>query len=528
MRIFSSWRACLIALTRRRRYAVSFLLGLLAVLALPPVHAIPVLIPAFVGLVWLIDGARTRIDAFWTGWFFGLGFFIAGLYWMSYSFLVDAATYAWLIPFAVPGLSSVAAIYIGLAAAATHWLAPAGLRRAALLPLAWVGFEYLRGILLTGFPWNLLGSVWVFSDAMLQGAALFGAYGLTLATCIAATAPAALADENARPRARWGLVGAGAAVLAVLWIGGTIRLNDTSEKNVPGVRLRLVQPDIAQNLKWVPEERAEIMRVLLRLSAQAPSGAAPTHIIWPETATPTFLEQVPDDLRVVASVAPAGGALITGSPRLRRGTGEVQLWNSIHVVDRDALIRASYDKFHLVPFGEYMPIPNFFGLRALAADRVDFSPGPGPVTMEIPGAPPASPLICYEVIFPGHVVAADMKDGPRPQWLLNVTNDAWFGISSGPYQHLASARMRAVEEGLPLVRTANNGVSGVYDAYGRVIVETELGKQAVLDADLPTYLTERTIYSRLGNWSLSVVMLIYVVVFRVFPKSRIHATIRES
>ena len=527
MRILISWKAFVVALNGRRRRMLAFALGILAVLALPPVHLVPILVPAFVGLAWLIDGARSRLDAFWTGWFFGLGFFIAGLYWMSYSFLVDAATYAWMIPFAVPGLSAVAAIYIGLTALATHWLAPAGLRRAALLPLAWVVFEYLRGILLTGFPWNLLGTVWGFSDAMLQGAALFGTYGLSLATCIAAAAPAALADESASPRARWGLVGASAAILAILWSGGTMRLADTPDQNVPGVRLRLIQPDIAQNLKWVPEERAEIMRILLRLSAQAPSGAAPTHIIWPETATPTFLEQVPEDLRIVASVAPAGGALITGSPRLRRGAGEVQLWNSIHVVDRDAIIRASYDKFHLVPFGEYMPIPNFFGLRALAAGRVDFSPGPGPVTMEIPGAPPASPLICYEVIFPGHVVAPE-HDGPRPQWLLNVTNDAWFGISSGPYQHLASARMRAVEEGLPLVRTANNGVSGVYDAYGRAVVEAGLGKRAVLDADLPTYLTERTIYSRLGNWSLSVVMLIYVVVFPVFPKPRIHATFRKS
>ena len=176
-----------------------------------------------------------------------------------------------------------------------------------------------------------------------------------------------------------------------------------------------------------------------------------------------------------------------------------------------------------------MPFPNFLGLRALAAGRIDFSPGPGPATMEIPGAPPASPLICYEIIFPGQVVAAPTaKDGIRPQWLLNVTNDAWFGISSGPYQHLASTRLRAVEEGLPLVRTANNGVSGVYDAYGRVIAETLLGKRAIIDADLPAMLSEATFFSRFGNWALSVVMLIYVVVFPVFPKARIHATFRVS
>jgi apolipoprotein N-acyltransferase len=391
--------------------------------------------------------------------------------------------------------------------------------------------EYLRGTLLTGFPWNLIGSVWAFHAPMMQGLALFGAYGLSLVTVCAAVAPAALADAGASTRTRWSSFGLGIALVAVVWIGGAVRFVGAPLDTVPGVRLRLVQPDVAQSLKWQPELRAEIMQRLLSMSAQPSDGPRPTHIIWPETAVPVFLEHSPLDLAAIGKVTPPDGALITGAPRIRR-TGDrenaVQLWNSIHVIDAQGRIRANYDKFHLVPFGEYMPLPAFLGRLALAADRTDFSPGPGPVTLAIAGAPPASPLICYEAIFPAHVTAPWEDGAVRPQWLLNVTNDAWFGISSGPYQHLASARMRAVEEGIPLVRAANNGVSGVYDAYGRVRAEAGLGRRAVVDADLPTATPGVTLYSRYGNYTLSVVLLIYVVVFPVFPKGRIHATFRRS
>ena len=531
MHTLTSWKERIARLSTRKRYALAFALGLLSVLALPPLHIVPVLVPSFVGLAWLLDAAPTRRAAFFTGWWFGWGFFIAGLYWMSYSFLVDAAQFGWMIPFAVPGLSAVAAIYIGLATLATHWLAPAGLRRVALLPVAWVVFEYLRGILLTGFPWNLIGSVWTFDAPMMQSLSVYGAYGLSLITVCAAIAPAAFADATASPRARWTTFSLSAALLAIVWIGGAMRLADAPTDSVPGVRLRLIQPDVAQSLKWQPELRAEIMQRLLTMSAEPAQGLQPTHIIWPETAVPVFLEHSPADLAALARVTPPNGALITGAARIRRGgerENDIQLWNSIHVVDAEARILATYDKFHLVPFGEYMPLPAFLGRLALAAERVDFSPGPGPVTLTIAGAPPASPLICYEAIFPGHVTAPREDGAARPQWLLNVTNDAWFGISSGPYQHLASARMRAVEEGVPLVRAANNGVSGIFDAYGRVRAEAGLGRRAVIDADLPTPTPGATLYSRYGNHTLLVVLLIYVVVFPVFPKGRIRATFRKS
>jgi apolipoprotein N-acyltransferase len=517
-----------------KRRILAVFLGAFAVLALPPFHVVVALVPSFVGLAWLIDSARGRADApgklgflkgaraaaFGVGWWFGLGFFIAGLYWMSYAFLVDSQQFAWLIPFAVPALSAVAAIYVGLAAWATFSFAPQGLGRVVLLPAAWVGAEWLRGVLLTGFPWNLLSISWTFSDAMIQSTALFGAYGLSFFTCLAAVAPAALAYPDA-PRAR-AFCAAAYGLLAILGVGGAVRLWDAPRAVEPGVRLRLVQPNVAQSNKWQPELRVEIMRLLIEMSVSPPKGAPPTHIIWPETATPEFLAEYPDDIAVLARFVPKGGALITGAPRIqRRSPSDVTIWNSVHVIDERAQITATYDKVHLVPFGEYLPFPNWLGVRKLTAGRVDFTPGPGLATLEIPGAPAASPLICYEGIFPAHVVPAGE---PRPRWLLNVTNDAWFGLSTGPYQHAATVKLRAVEEGLPLVRVANNGVSGVFDAYGRRTAYADLGDRAVLDVDLPRAFEGRTPFSFAGNWAALLIMLIYVSVFPLFSRFRIRAT----
>jgi apolipoprotein N-acyltransferase len=518
------WRERVVALAGWRRFAAAFGAGALAVLALPPLYIVPALVPAVVTLLWLLDGAKTWRAALALGWWFGWGFFIFGLYWMGYSFLVEAETFAWMIPFAIPGLAAVAAVYIALATLATWRLAAGGFARAALFPAAWTVAEFLRGTLLTGFPWNLLGTVWAFSPLTMQGAALVGAYGLSLVTVAAAAAPAALADADVLPRARWALMTTTYGVLAALFIGGGVRLAFAPNDSVPGVRLRLVQPDVPQTEKWQNGRQAEIVARLMALSAEPAQGPQlPTHIIWPETAVPAFLSEEPAALRALGTRVPVGGALITGAPRIERLSGDhYKMFNSLHVIDEAGRIRATYDKAHLVPFGEYMPFRDILDLSLIGGGRVDFSPGPGPVTLEIPGAPPASPLICYEAIFPAHVVASG---GTRPQWLLNITNDAWFGISSGPYQHLASARLRAVEEGLPLVRAANDGVSAVFDGYGRAHVETPLGVSAVADADLPVPVDGSTVFARFGNWSVLVVLIIFVSVFPLFPKSRIRNTI---
>lgn len=264
---------------------------------------------------------------------------------------------------------------------------------------------------------------------------------------------------------------------------------------VPGVRLRLVQANIDQRLKWQESERVNTLRKYLALSSQP--GAGPiTHVVWPETALPYFLSTEPELLRVLAQVVPPGGLLLTGAVRADPpGTVPVQVWNSVHAIDDRGQVVATHDKFHLVPFGEYVPLRGILPIDKITPGASDFSAGPGPGTLVLPGLPPVSPLVCYEAIFPGAVTA---RTGQRPQWLLNVTNDAWFGQSAGPHQHFASARLRAVEEGVPMVRVANTGISAVIDPYGRVLASLALGREGVLDAALPEALPP-TPFARFGN-----------------------------
>jgi apolipoprotein N-acyltransferase len=267
------------------------------------------------------------------------------------------------------------------------------------------------------------------------------------------------------------------------------------------IRLRLVQPNVPQSLKWDPVQREANLGKTVAL-ARSPGLETRTAVIWPETAVPfvvtDFNEYGPGLRQTLATATPPGGYLLTGAPRAERDAeGRLKLWNSLHVVNESASLVATYDKFHLVPFGEYVPLRSILRFAKVTVGTVDFSPGPGLETLTVPGLPPASPLICYEAIFPGRVTAS----GLRPAWLLNITNDAWFGMSSGPYQHFTAARFRAVEEGLPLVRAANNGISAVVDGYGRVVAQLGLGETGVLDASLPPPLGA-TVYSRLGDLAL--------------------------
>lgn len=489
-----------------RRYGLAFLLGALAALALPPFNAVPVLLVSFPLLVWLLDGARSGRACFATGWWFGFGHHLAGLYWISNALLVDAASFAWLIPFVACGLPAVLALFVGAVAWLFRRAGGAGAGRILLFAALWTAGEWLRGHLFTGFPWNLLGYVWTASDAMLQAAALFGIYGLSLLTVLAAASPAALAppaQAARRPAVLWP-VALGAALLLAVGVGGGLRLAGAEAGVVDGVRLRIVQANIPQRLKWEPEQRLDIFRRHLELSAQPSPQGPPTHVIWPETAVPFLLADEPAALRAAARVVPPGGALLTGAPRAERGAdGELRLWNSLLAVDDAGAVVAVFDKFHLVPFGEYVPFRDWLDIAKITPGAIDFTPGPGPRTLRLPHLPPFSPLICYEVIFPGAVVAPD----DRPRWILNVTNDGWYGRSTGPYQHLAIARVRAVEEGLPLVRAANTGISAVVDAYGRVRARLGLDERGVIDADLPAALPP-TPYARHGDLALVPMLLL--------------------
>jgi apolipoprotein N-acyltransferase len=502
-------------LTGARQLALSLVLGITAVAALPPVHAVPALIPAFTGFVWQLEGTRTRRRAFTVGWLFGLGFFAAGLYWVGIAFLVQAEIYGWMMPFAVAGLAGGLAIFTGLAALGVHMLPCRGTAtRVLALTVAWMVASWLRGHVLTGFPWNLMATVWDPWPVMLQSAAVWGAWGLSTVTVFGAAAFAVLGACGSVSR-RAGLPMTAVAVLAGVAGYGMTRLNAApaaGAEHVDGVRLRIVQPSIPQAQKWDRDKRLAHLKTYLGLTRR-PGLDEVSHVIWPETAVPLFLSKTQGLRDALGSVAPSNGALLTGLPRLVRADGTRRMYNSLYVIDGEGRTAARYDKFHLVPFGEYVPLEHWIPFPKLTAGRTGFTAGPGPRTLGIPGGPSVSPLICYEAIFPGNVTAR----GPRPGWLLNLTNDAWFGVSSGPYQHLASARLRAIEEGLPLVRAANTGISVVVDPHGRTWARLGLHERDVMDANLPHALPT-TIYAQLGD--IGFAGLIFLIISGLLPMLR--------
>ncbi|MAY66403.1 MAG: apolipoprotein N-acyltransferase [Rhodospirillaceae bacterium] len=511
-----------VGLTGWRRRGLAVGLGVLAAGALPPLHIVIFLVPAFAGLIWLIASRPNLRGALADGWWFGAGHAAAGTFWISHSLTIDLARHGWLIPIAVVGFAAVLGLFPALAAGILHRLrrtgaAPGG-GDALILAAAWTISEWVQGWLFTGFPWNLMGTVWTFADAMVQPASAVGIYGLSLFTVWAASAPAALASGGRRP---WLASAFAAAFLAGVWGGGMWRLAGAETAFAPGVHLRLVQPNIAQADKWRSGLRAGHVARQIEMSLN-PGGVdgvpqpspeqgdepkpdpapEPTHIIWAETAVPYVLGREPVLLRALSHAAPIKGALLTGSLRIEdRSDGPPRVYNSLYAVEASGRVALTYDKHHLVPFGEYVPFQDWLGFLKITQGRGNFTPGPGPRVLEVKGLPPFSPLICYEVIFPHAVLPrpGETLEEPRARWLLNLTNDAWFGVTPGPYQHLAAARLRSVEEGLPLVRVANTGISAIIDPWGRTVTALGLGEAGAIDAGLPEPIEARTLFSRIGN-----------------------------
>jgi apolipoprotein N-acyltransferase len=494
-----------------RRRLVLAALGAGAALALPPIYFLPMLGLSFMGLWVILGRMRCRKGAFAAGWWFGFGYFTLGLYWISHALLIDVARFVWFIPFSLFGLPLVLALFTGAATLLSWHIRRRGMGGALSLAACWVLFEWLRSFLFTGFPWNLIASVWVPVEPLLQADAWLGPYGLGFLTVLAAACwplllPAHQLSDRRLASLPW-------LALLCLGIAGLVRLQGASTEMVEGVRLRLVQPNIAQNLKWRPDLRYQHLLKLIELS-RADTAQAPTHVIWAETAVPYLLDHDVQARLAVAKAVPENGLVITGAARTTApGIEPYQVWNSLEAIDGDGVIRAVFDKFHLVPFGEYMPMKSVLPLKKITEGSTDFSPGPGPLTIDLPGLPPVGPLICYEVIFPREVADPER----RPEWLLNLTNDSWYGYSTGPFQHFAAARMRAVEEGLPLVRVANGGISGIIDAHGRVVAQLDLLSEGVLDGALPKALNNPTFYGALGNgpFVASLIILLIVLKFMV-------------
>jgi apolipoprotein N-acyltransferase len=491
-------------LAGRRRNLYAFGFGVLATLALPPVFALPLLIPSFTGLFWLIDAAPTRRRVFLDGWWWGWGYYISGLYWFCVALLTDAERFAWMIPFALFGVTAVIAIYAGLAC----WLAARtrtqGVLRIFTFSVIWAVIEYARGHFFTGFPWNLTGYVFTVSDAMLQPASVIGVYGLTWWAVWLATIPAALIYGTRRAIAA---VALSYFLFAVTVAWGYSRLAQADGRNVPGVTLRLVQANIAQHHKWEPASQLQGLHEHARLTA-LPGIESITHVIWPETAVPYVIKEGAPLTRLLGNSVPPQTLLITGALREDAGGERWQIWNSLMVIDHNGKIIGAYDKRKLVPFGEFVPFRYLLPAAWLTpVGPTDFSSGAGLSVTDWPGLPTLRPLICYEAIFPE--LSGD--GGKRPRFLLNVTNDAWFGMSSGPYQHFHMSRVRAVEQGLPLVRVANTGITAVTDAYGQVVSKLGLGEKGIIDVSLPEALEERTVYGHIQNGFLLLLILVNIL-----------------
>ena len=485
-------------LSPARAFLLALLAGAGAVAALPPLAWIVVFWPAFSLLFLLLESADERPHParfrLLVGWGFGLGYFSAGLYWVAEAFLVDAATFGWMIPFVQTALGAGFGLFPAVAAWGAGFFPRRPIARWLALAGTWTVLEWVRGWFLTGFPWNAAGSVWAAAPAFAQAAAWIGMFGLSWLTVLAATAPAAgfLGAFGGRRGAVRGLAAA-LAIPALMGALGRARIPAAPVAEVPGIRLRLVQAAIPQREKWDPALRElNLMRQVVM--SRDPGWENLTHVIWPETASTFDLTHDPRHRALAADAAPAKGFLLTGMLRTTPRGEPLKLWNSVVALSHDGRIAALYDKTHLVPFGEYVPLPGWIPVAKLTHGRVDFTPGPGLVTLRLPGTPPLSPLVCYEIIFPARV--ADPAD--RPLWLLNLTNDAWFGTSAGPHQHLASAVLRAIEEGLPVVRAAGTGISAVVDPYGRITKSLPLGRVGIIDSGLPRALAP-TRFSAWGN-----------------------------
>jgi apolipoprotein N-acyltransferase len=484
--------------------------GAAAGLAHPPFGVLPGLL-GYALMLRLVDapGARPLRQAFLRGWLAGVGYFAVGVCWVVEPFMVDAKTQGWMAPFGLVLLAGGLALFWGAAALAYRAVAPKGFARVLVFAGCLAVVEWVRGHVLSGFPWNLPGETWRAGTPPSQAAALAGAYGLSWITVSIAAAPALLLDARSRT-ARLAALGAALAALAALYVFGIARLQRAAPVAPDAPLIRIVQANIDQKVKWRPENLDQIFDTYLTLSRHEGPGG-PDLVIWPEGALPAVIDELlapgqryaPELLRILQP----GETLFMGANRFERAAdGAPRYYNSLLGLRREALglkVVGVYDKHHLVPFGEYMPLGDLagkVGFRSLVHMPDDFTAGPAPRPLAADGAPALQPLICYEALFPGVTRAAAARAGVRPSWILNVSNDAWFGQGSGPLQHFNLASYRAIEEGLPMVRSTPTGVSAVIDAYGRVRpgARLGLGELGVIDARLPPALRP-TAFARFGD-----------------------------
>lgn len=479
------------------RYAIAFLLGVLLTLTMPPIGFFPAALLSVCGFIWMSQAAQTKTQALLIGWTYGSGFFMTGLYWISFALLVDIDNFGWALPLSlVAGPATLAFFTYAFIPLLAYRLRAYPIVHALAFITVWACIEWLRGHALTGFPWNLPGYMWHHVLPVMQISSLVGIYGLTVLTLLWAALPTLWAQRKLR------FIVLATLVLAMCW--GTMRIVTHPTSTAQAPMIRIVQANIAQTAKWNENDQWRHLELHAQLSDKNTPADA---VIWPETALTSDPVLFPEIGSYVAQRLPANSVGILGALRITNAdTPKPSYHNGLYVIDSKGKILNTFDKFHLVPFGEYIPFRQQLQLTPIAAGIAmvgDFVAGPGPRTLTVNETLPSfSPLVCYEVIFPGAVT--DKTN--RPAWLINITNDAWYGHTAGPYQHLEIARMRAIEEGLPLARAANTGISAMVDPIGRITASLSLGEQGAITTPLPAALSP-TLYSRLGDIPLAVMLL---------------------
>lgn len=494
----------------------AFCLGSLLTLTLAPFHWWWMACIAFPGFLMLLHEVNSRAQALLRGWWFGFGHFVTSLYWISIALTIDLSQFGWLIPFAVIGINGVLAGYIALVALFLHQLPRCAWVRILSLVIIWCGMEWIRRYAFSGFPWNLLGYAWAETLPMAQLASLTGVYGLSLLLLWIGSLPYYLLRLGLDGcKVKWCqlcplIVTCISLMIAGGW--GWLRLKQIENMPPTSLLVRVIQPNIPQDHKWQPDRLRQNVETQLRLT-QLKTGKEPQIIIWPEAAFPYFLNQEAALLQYVRNHLPKESWLIAGGVRLE-GT---QIWNSLYALYSEKSWMLFYDKHHLVPFGEYIPLRAWLPFKKITEGNVDFSEGKGPQRLVLsPHIPSLLPFICYEAIFPEYAKVAE-----RAGWLLNITNDAWFGKSSGPYQHAVMVKFRAIEQGLPMVRSANTGISFVTDSSGRFLRYLSLNETGMIETLLPQPL-KPTVYATYGNLIpfLLWVILVIAVGVRIYCYQR--------
>ncbi|MCO5072002.1 MAG: apolipoprotein N-acyltransferase [Rhizobiaceae bacterium] len=513
-----------------RRALVAFLAGAIAVLGQAPYDFLVVGFVAFPLLVWLLDGAtpspsagwvRGLLPAFSVGWWFGFGYFVAGLWWVGGALLVEADAFAWALPLAIVGLPALLAFFFAFAAALARTVWSDGIGRIAALALGFGAAEWLRTILLTGFPWNPVGFMAMPIPLLMQSVSVVGTAGMNMLAVFVFAMPALLAAKAHR---RFGA--ALAVLLAVAHAGfGYWSLSRPQPANSRQLSVRIVQPDIDQSEKWDGEVRDRIFRTLLDLSIAPPQdgSAKPDLIIWPETSVPFLLTDRPDALVAIADLLAPGQMLLAGVVRQEGGNGpESRYYNSVAAINDAGVIVDAVDKVHLVPFGEYLPFQDWLeglGIQKIVTLPMDFSAGAKRHALSLPGGIKGVPFICYEIIFPTSVA----RDAVSSDVIIVVTNDAWFGDTAGPYQHFRQAQIRAVENAKPVLRAANTGISGIIDARGRVVDGLAIGAKGAIDKTVSVGTLARIVPSpTYGGWTVMALLALILAVAALRRRTVVH------